>query len=189
MAAALLLLALAGCATITKVETGERVIGDRFVLTLDGPWNHVEAPGLGPAQIWTMEGLPIDQLMVYAGLKSNQVVHAVAPGATAERKSFAYRSSMQPHEVVAMFEGMLTRDGSKFELRKIEPMPFAGEKGFRFEYSLVRRADNVRLSGVGYGAVSKGELYAILYIAPRLTFFDRQKDRVEKMARSARIRI
>lgn len=189
IASILALLAIAGCATITKLESGERSIGERLVLVLDGPWNHVEAPGLGPAQTWTMEGLPVDQLLVYSGIKNNQVIHAEPSGASATRKSFSFRSSMQPDEVVSMFEGMMTRDGSKFELTKMEPMAFGGQKGFRFEYSLARRADNVRLSGVGYGAVAKGELYAILYVAPRLTFFERQKDRVEKMARAARLKI
>ena len=41
-------------------------------------------------------------------------------------------------------------------------------------------------SGVGYGTVSKGELFALLYAAPRLGFFPRHKDKVEQIARSAR---
>ena len=184
-----LLLAFAGCVSVAKVETGERSIGERLVVTIDGPWNHVESPLLGPAQTWTMEGLPVDQLLVYSGIKNEQVVHAESPGAGDTRKRFAFRANMQPDQIVAMFEGMLTRDGSKFDLAKLEPMTFGGQKGFRFEYSLIRRADNVRLSGVGFGAVSKGELFAILYLAPRLTFFDRQKARVELMAKSARIKI
>ena len=63
VAAALLLLALAGCVSVAKVETGDRPVGDRLVVTLDGPWNQLNAPNLGPAQTWTMEGLPVDQLL------------------------------------------------------------------------------------------------------------------------------
>jgi hypothetical protein len=93
---------------------------------------------------------------------------------------------MQPDEMVSMFEGMLTRDGSTFKLGKLEPLPF-GERGYRFEYAIIRKVDNVQLSGVGYGTVSKGELFAILYQAPRLTFYERHRARVESMARSARL--
>ena len=185
---AMLVFLAAGCATVSvkKVETGEQGVGDRMQLTLEGPWNHVDGPRMGPAQIWTMEGLPIDQLLVYSGIKNEELVHAAAGGGA--RKSFAFRSSMQPDEIAAMFEGMLTRDGSSFKLVKLEPVTFGGEKGFRFEYSLTRKFDNVQLSGLCYGAVSKGELFAVLYQAPRLGFFPRHQPRVEQIARSARIK-
>jgi hypothetical protein len=49
--------------------------------------------------------------------------------------------------------------------------------------------DNVQLSGIGYGSVSKGELFAIVYLAPRLTFFSRHQGRVEQIARDARLKI
>jgi hypothetical protein len=133
-----------------------------------------------------MEGLPLDQLLVYSGIKNEELVHAA--GGSGTTKDFAFRSSMQPDEIVAMFEGMLTRDGSQFKLVKLEPASFGGEKGFRFEYSIVRRGDNAVLSGVGFGAVSKGELFALLYQAPRLAFFPRHRPRVEQIARSARLK-
>ena len=178
---------LAACATVSKVETGEQTIGERMRVTLEGPWNQVNAPGLGPAQVWTMEGLPLDQLLVYSGIKDEDKVAPGAP-AGAGRKDFVFRSSMQPDEIVALFEGMLTRDGSQFKLAKLEPASFGGDKGFRFEYTLVRRRDNAQLSGVGFGTVSKGELFALLYHAPRLTFFPRHQPRVEQIARSARVK-
>jgi hypothetical protein len=132
-----------------------------------------------------MEGLPLDQLLVYSGIKNEQLIHAEGP---ASRKNFAFRSTMQPDEIVAMFEGMLTRDGSSFKLVKLGPASFGGAKGFRFEFALTRRVDNVQLSGMGYGTVSNGELFAIVYQAPRLAFFPRHQPRVEQIARSARIK-
>ena len=177
---------VAGCATVSKIDSGEQTIGERMLVTLEGAWNHVNVPGMGPAQVWTMEGLPVDQLLVYAGIKNEETVH---PAGRSGQKNFAFRSAMQPDEIVAMFEGMLTRDGSQFKLVKLEPASFGGEKGFRFEYSIVRRVDNAQLSGVGFGAVSKGELFALLYHAPRLAFFARHQPRVEQIARSARLKI
>jgi hypothetical protein len=178
---------LAACATVSNIETGEQTIGERMLVTLEGPWNQLNVSGLGPALVWTMEGLPVDQLLVYSGIKNEDKVAAAAPGSAAG-KDFLFRSSMQPDEIVALFEGMLTRDGSQFRLAKLEPVSFGGEKGFRFEYSLVRRRDNAQLSGVGFGTVSKGELFALLYHAPRLTFFPRHQPRVEQIARSARVK-
>lgn len=175
---------LAGCASVAKVDSGPKSLGERMSVSLDGAWNHVSAPGMGPAQVWTMEGLPIDQLLVYSGIKDGEAIHASGGG---PRKDFAFRAGMQPDQLVAMFEGMLTRDGSSFRLVKLEPSAFGGQKGLRFEYALVRRVDGVQLSGVGFAAVSKGELFALLYQAPRMTFFPRHRDKVEGIARSARV--
>jgi hypothetical protein len=183
---ALAVLVVAGCASVTKMESGTQALGDRLVLTLEGAWNHVNAPGLGPAQVWTMEGLPLDRLLIYPGIKDGEAIHASGGGA--KRKDLVFRSGMQADQVVALFEGMLTGDGSSFKLVKLEPAAFGGEKGYRFEYALVRRGDGVQLSGVGYAAVSKGELFALVYQAPRMTFFARHKDRVESIARSARVK-
>ncbi len=185
---ALLLLGLSGCVAVAKVETGDRAIGDRMTVKLDGAWNHVNAPGMGPAETWTMEGLPVDQLLLYSGVKDGQAIHAEQGGGGTSRKSFSFRSTMQPDEIVTMFEGMLTRDGSSFKLLKLEPTPFGGLKGFRFDYSLIRKVDNVRLSGMGFGTVSKGELFAIVYMAPRLAFFSRHAPRVEQISQSARVK-
>ena len=184
---ALVLLALSGCVSnIAKIESGDRKVGERMTVSIDGAWNQM--PFSAPAELWTMEGLPIDQLRLYSGLKDGQAIHATPFGGTdAQRKSFNFRSGMQPDEIAALFEGMLTRDGSRYKLLKLEPVTFGGGKGFRFEYALTRKIDNVELSGIGYGTVSKGELFAIVYMAPRLGFFPRHVGRVDQMARGARV--
>ena len=188
LAAALLTLMLGACVSVSKVE-GDRVVGERLNLHLTGAWNHINAPGLGPAQTWTMEGIHVDQLLVYSGLKSSEAIHAQPHGGPGSKaKVFTFRADMQPDEIAALFEGMLTRDGSSYKLAKLEPATFGGQKGFRFEYALIRKLDNVQLSGVGYGAVSRGELFALVYMAPRLGFFARHAPAVNAIASSARIR-
>ena len=186
--AAVVLVFLAGCVSVAKIESGDNTVGERLTVHLTGAWNHINAPGLGPAQVWTMEGLPVDQLLVYSGLKDGEAVHAPYRGPGPEKKSFEFRSKMEAVEIAALFEGMLSRDGSTFTLVKLEPVSFGGNKGFRFEYALTRKLDNVQLSGVGYGAVSRGELFALVYMAPRLAFFARHAPTVEAIARSARIK-
>ncbi len=185
LSAAILLAVLAGCASIAKVETGPRTIGERLTVQIDGPWNQVNAPGLGPAIIWTMEGLPVDQLMIYTGVRDGAAINATPRGST---KSFNFRATMEPEEIEAMFEAMLTQDGSSMKLTKLEPAPFGGQRGYRFEFDLVRKKDNVHIAGIAYGAISKRELFAIVYVAPRLTFFPRHVASVVKIAESARIK-
>ena len=44
------------------------------------------------------------------------------------------------------------------------------------------------LAGIGYASVKRGALFALLYSAPKLVFFDRYKPAVEHIAQSARVR-
>jgi hypothetical protein len=83
---------------------------------------------------------------------------------------------------------MLTRDGSTFKLETLEPVTFGGIKGLRFQFSSTRKVDDVQLSGFGYSAVSKGELFAIVYMAPRLAFYPRYSPHADQISRSARIK-
>jgi hypothetical protein len=180
------LLLLSGCVSVAKIETGERTVGERLNINIDGAWNHISAPGMGPAEVWTMEGTPVDQLLLYPGIKDGQAIHAES--GAGKQKSFEFRARMQPDEIATLFEGMLTRDGSRYRLVKLEPMDFSGQKGFRFEYSLVRKIDNVQLTGVGYAVVNRGELFAVIYMAPRLVFYPRHIARVEHIGKSMRVK-
>lgn len=184
--AVMMALLLTGCVSVAKVETGERVVGERMQVSIEGAWNHISYPGSGPAEIWTMEGTAVDQLLLFSGIKDGQAIHSTVGGG--DKKNFEFRSTMQPDEIAALFEGTLTRDGSRYRLVKLEPMMFSGQNGFRFEYTLVRKIDSVQLSGVGYAAVSRGELFAIVYMAPRLVFYPRQIARVEQVGKSMRIK-
>jgi len=185
LASIIVLSLVSACAMqVAKIDSGEVAVGDRLQLKVDGAWNHITSPLIEPAQAWTMEGLPVDQLLIWSGIKDGEPIHS----SRASGKSFNFRAGMQPDEIVALFEGTLTRDGSTFKLSKLEPSSFGGGKGLRFEYAIVRKVDNVALQGVGFATVSNGELFAMLYNAPRLEFFARQSGRVEEIAKSARVK-
>ncbi|MFZ6644083.1 hypothetical protein ACO0LO_00065 [Undibacterium sp. TJN25] len=184
-----LLLISTGCVSVTKVNSGDRAIGDRLQLHLDGAWNQINAPAtVGPnCQTWTMEGLTVDRILVYSGLKNDEPIHYQAANSS-NSKVFKFNSNMQPEQIVALYEGMMTRDGSTFTLKKLEPAMFGGVKGFHFEYSLIRKSDNVEISGMGSGAVSKGELFAIVYQAPQLVFYPRHQAKVAQIIGSAKLK-
>ncbi len=183
----LMAMLLAACASVKKVESGANLVGDRLSITVDGNWNHLDFPGLKPAQVWTMEGIAIDELLVYSGIRDGQPMHPEF-SAESKKKNFVFRKTMQTEEIISMLEGMLCRDGSTFKLRKVEPFAFGGKKGFRFEYERIRKIDGVRLQGIGFGAVDKDELFALVYQAPRLTFFPRYQARAEAIAKAVTIK-
>jgi hypothetical protein len=178
---------LGGCAVVSKVETGEAVIKDKLAVQVVTPWNKFNR-GMGDnTPTWTVEGIAVDALQFYVGVKNDELL---APTPT-DRKGVepvAFKSNMQPSEVVALYQKLFTRDGSSFTLNKIEPTDFIGMRGFRFEYAMVRKVDDVRLSGVAYGAVRNGELFLINYTAPRLAFFPKHIQQVEALVKSARVK-
>lgn len=180
-------LTLAGCGTVRKVETGANTVGERLTMHLDGPWNHIDFPGIRPGQVWTMEGVTVDELIMYSGIKDGQVMH---PENThqSKKQDIVFRSNMATEQVVSLFEGILTRDDSLFKLMRVEPSTFGGKKGFLFEFERIRKIDNLRQLGFCYGAIDSGELFALVYVAPALTFFPRHQARVEAIAHSAFIK-
>lgn len=178
---------ISGCAVVTKVETGEAVVKNRLTVQVSTPWNKFER-GLGDnTPTWTVDGITVDALQFYVGVKDGELI-APTPTGGKGIEPLIFKAAMQPGDVVALFQGLLTRDGSAFALDKLEPAEFVGSRGFRFEYSLIRKVDDVRMRGVAYGAVRSGELFVINYSAPRLAFFPRHSAQVEVLAKSARVK-
>lgn len=180
-------LLIGGCATVSKVEQGDQAVAERLAVNLQGPWNKFEGIAGFPVPTWTMEGIWVDRLQFYVGIKDGSPI-VPDVGADSKRRPLTFQASMQPHEVVALFQTLLTRDGSTFTLVKLDPAPFLDGPGIRFEFSIVRKIDDVRLSGFVYARIHNGELFAMLYQAPRLGFYPRHQPQVDRMAQTARLR-
>jgi len=183
----LLALVLGGCAVVSKVSTGEAVVRNRVAVTVDTPWNKFER-GLGhDIPTWTIEGVTVDALEFFVGIKHGEPIVAT-PSSSKNLQPLTFLSTMPPQDIVALYQSMITRDGSTFTLDKLEPADFLGGKGFRFEFTRVRKYDDVRQRGIAYGTVRNGELHLISYVAPRLGFFPKYVGRAEAIAKSARLK-
>ncbi len=178
--------ALAGCAQLSHVATGDVTIKQRLVVTVDRPWNQFDRIAGDATPTWTQEGINVDALRFLVGLKDGELI-APTPPEPKGQKPLAFKSSMQPNEIVALFEAYYSRGGSTFALDRVSPAPFIGQNGFMFEFSSVRKSDEVRLRGIGWGAVRNGELFVITYTAPRLAFFPRGVVSATAIAKSARV--
>lgn len=175
-------LLLAGCGSVvTKVETGAVTVREKITVQVSSPWNQFERGLADNSPTWTQEGITVDALRFYGGIRDGQPL-TVVPN---NKAPLNYKAGMQPAEVVRLFETLHTLDGSTYQIDKLEPAEFMGQRGFRWEYSAVRKNDDVRLRGIGYGAVVNGELNAITYTAPRLAFFGKYQAMVETLIRSA----
>lgn len=179
---------LSSCAQLSQVATGQVVVGGRLVVDVDKAWNQFEYQLNDGTPTWTQQGITVDALKFYVGLKDGALI-APTPSEPKGQTPLAFKSGMQAADVVALFERLYSRGGSTFTLDKVVPMPFAGGNGYRFEFSSIRKSDDVRLRGVGWFVVRNGELWAITYTAPRLAFFPAGIGEAEAIARSARIKV
>lgn len=190
--ALLLAVLVAACASISKVE-GEQVVNGRLVVTVPAAWNKVSDPWEGgPYDTWTQEGIPLDHLRLWAGVKPGKALVAKptvllrAPGEKDARYP-TFSAGLPPDKLVSLFEALYANEGA-VEVTRVEPAVFAGEKGVPFEFTLARRADDVTLKVVGWVAVHKDELFAATFAAPRLTFFSKLLPMAEAVVKTARIR-
>jgi hypothetical protein len=183
---------LAACASISKVE-GDQVVNGKLVVSVPAAWNKVTDPWEAePYDVWTQEGIPLDHLRLWAGVKSGKALVAKptvlfrAPGEKDARYP-TFTAGLPPDKLVSLFEALYANEGA-VTITRVEPTVFAGEKGVRFEFTLARRADDVTLKGVGWVAVRKDELFAATFAAPRLAFFPRLLPMAEAVVKTARIK-
>ena len=182
-----LLLMLAGCAQVSQVPTGQAVVDQRLIVELDRGWNQFENLPDGTRPTWTREGITVDKLVFFVGLRSGDLI-APTPTEPKGQPALAYRPEMQAPEIISLFERLYSRGGSTFTLDKVSQESFVGVPGYRFEFSSIRKADDVRLRGVGWFAQRDGQLFAITFTAPRLAFFPAGVGGAESIARSARVK-
>lgn len=182
----LLLALLSGCAAMSKVGPGEVTVRDSLSVTLDDAWNQFSLGATAKTETWTIDGLPLDRLVFYVGIADGEALGEMSQ--RKDRQIPKYRTTMQAHEIVEMYEVFATSDGSSFQRQKLAPVPFAGGDGFRFEFSRVRKGDELEMRGIGYGAVRGSKLYLVVFEAPRSHYYARHLSRVEDVAKSVRIR-
>jgi hypothetical protein len=183
---------LAGCVGVVKIE-GDQVINNRMAIKVTDAWNKVNLPGnRQPFEAWTQEGITLDQLRMWAAVAPGQSLVAAPTSAPPAGQKAAllptFRAGMPPDQLVNLFERMFSIDGSVVTLGKVEPAPFAGEPGVRFEFSVARKSDDVQLRGMGWIMVRNNELYAASFTAPRLGFFANLLPKAEAIVATARVK-
>ena len=182
----LVLVLLSGCAGMSKVGPGEVTVRDSLSVTLDAAWNQYALGLTTKSEVWTLDGLPLDRLVFYVGIADGETLAELQR--RKDRQIPKFRATMQAHEIVEMYEVFATHDGSSFQREKLAPAHFAGGEGFRFEFSRVRKADELEMRGAGYGAVRGGKLYLLVFEAPRSHYYARNLGRFEAVVSSLRIR-
>lgn len=176
---------LSACISTERIVRGPATVGAKMQLTVDADWNHIKLPNDNLVEtVWTRDGLPLDNLRMWTAIADGAPIATERPG----QPALVFRSSMSVEELVTLFEAYISRGRQRFTLDKAEPTNFLGGQGTKIRFTAISQNDNVRRSGMGFMAVRNGQLHAIVFIAPALTFFPRHAAEVERMAASATLK-
>ena len=186
--AILLAVLIAGCASVVKVE-GDQVVNNKLAVKLPAAWNRI-AIHQQLYELWTQDGVSLDQLRFWAGVTAGQALMKAPPTAMGQKapRVPTFEANMTPDQLVSLFETMYAADGSQVKITRIEPGEFAGERGIGFEFIVIKKTTDLQLKGKGWAVVRKGELYAATFTAPELAFYKRLLPKAEAVVATARIK-
>lgn len=186
-AALTLALILSACTTVTQIE-GEQRLGNRMSVTLPGAWNKFSQASGVPYEVWTQEGIMLDQLRIWAAVKPDQalIVKPASTGTTKAAKAPLFKTGLRPDQWVALLETAYASDGSTVNVDKVAPTTWAGVKAVRFEFSMTRKHDDLAFRGVGWATEQDNHFFAAVFTAPRLHFYGQLLPKAEAVVQTAR---
>ncbi len=182
--ALLLVLSLAACSGYDLVEPERRSIGGIYTVDPQIRWNRSTR---GHTEIWTIDGPLLQQLRFVKGLEDGDRLFP-SPGLFGdrrrERRKPSFHADMTPIEIAEFFESSLSQAGAvNFRISDLRPARFGRLSGFRFSYDY-SLADGLERQGLATGALHDGSLLMLIYAAPRMYYFARDKPHVERLIRS-----
>lgn len=182
---AALLIALAGCASVTSAPAGAFQVGTGYHVTLQREWSDISQVMAGRpknVRLLSLDGPMLNRLYLTDGLSPGDFL--VKPAAK-EKPTPTYQKGMAPTELVEFVANSVSAlDYERVETTGLRPTKLAGADGLRFDIKAKTRA-GLEIAGTAAVAESAGKLYVILYLAPREHYFQATLTEVEGVIGSA----
>lgn len=187
LAAALVALALAGCATVTAAPAGRFQAGGGQEMTLGRMWSDISPIMLNrgkKVRVLSIDGPLLNALYVGSGLvPGDNVVRSYVK----ERPTPLVRSGMSTSERLEFISDSVAAMGyQRVALTHPRAGTLGGAPGVRFDLGSAT-GDGLEIKGTGVMAEVAGKLYLILYLAPAEHYFQASLPEVEAILASARV--
>ena len=186
LALALVALALGGCANGYTLVSGERTkVGNALSVAPDGAWNKQTQ---GHTEVWTLDGPAVQQVRFMVGIEDGEQIAPQTPAQSSNSETQApkFHANMTPFEVAELVTATLAQANvTNMATKGLKPAKFGTDEGFSFELSYTS-SSGLECLGYAVGRIKDKKLYLVLYIAPKLYFFERDRARVEHMIASLR---
>ncbi|MDO8322524.1 MAG: hypothetical protein Q7T23_06225 [Phenylobacterium sp.] len=187
LAAALVALALAGCATVTAAPAGLFQAGDRQEVTLGRMWSDITPIMLNrgkKVRVLSIDGPLLNALYVGSGLvPGDNIVRSYVK----ERPTPLMRAGMSASERLEFVSDSVAAMGyQRVELVRPRAALLGGAPGARFDLN-ASTSEGLEIKGTGIVAEVSGKLYLTVYLAPAEHYFQASLPEVESILASARI--
>lgn len=178
LATILTVLLLSGCTLYTLVEPGEVTVDGAYTFKTTTSWSRGKAHS--NASFLTKDGVTLQQLMFTDKLSEGDKLFAGVQGKTMP----AYATSMNLIEVRDFVrESILALNVSSVDETAFSPSKFGPWQGFRGEYVMTSN-DGLRMQALVVGTQKDGKLYAMVFWAPSLFYYDKYIQEVEEIINS-----
>lgn len=180
-----LIVLLSGCGQYTLVPAGN---AKTTAISVDTPiaWN--QSPfTLGPSTtVWTADGETLNRVIFINGVEDGL---AVFKNTSQDITMPLFDKSMLPHEIEELIISSidnLSQGQVKIDATNLRPANFGTLDGFRFdlEYFTV---NGLLTRGSALATINDGKLYAIIFNAASLHYYEKYSQEVEKMFSSISI--
>jgi hypothetical protein len=180
-------MAVAACEPYEIVEPGAQPIGDGMTVSKSKPWVHIVQPFApdGPDQVWTLDGIGLNALLIYGGVEDGDVLLEAIGGDEDQPPKFARgMDGLELQELIGATVSRVLAGGIAVEMLSLTPAVFMGAPGFETEFAYPT-VGGLEMRGYASGANIEGELYLVIFVAPRIHYFEKDVAEVREIAASA----
>ena len=173
--------------TLIPANKAVAVANSTMKVTPGADWNRWSARPSSYGEIWTMDGLSLNELTFFAKVSEGNALYNETDSANQPLPKF--RKDMLPTDLVELFEASnrILLQSSIFKVDEIEPAKLGGKDAVRFRYSYASEADGLTRNGEGVAANINGKLYMVNFVAPQIHYFERDVPKFREIVASISI--
>jgi len=168
---------LNGCISFALVEPGKIDVGGNYSVSTSTTWSKYEVQQI---QVLTVDGPGLQSVNISDGLSEGDFLF----GGDGTDDQPPYKKGLTLPEIQEYLLNSLIAVGSeKVTFTEVRPDQFGDWPGLRLEFSYYTEGGLAK-RGIMIAAQNSGKLYSIIYLAPSLHFYEKNKEDVEEIIRS-----
>lgn len=158
-----------------------------MTVTAGEDWNRFTGRAIPKGETWSLDGPSLNTLYFVADLAPGETL--LKDAAKKDRPLPTFADKAQLTDIADFVESSIrvSLNTSDYQTTTVEPIKFLGADGVRFAFQYAVTGNPLPYQGLAEAALINGHLYAILYAAPKLYYFDRDQAKVRAIMDSAKL--
>lgn len=185
LAIASLSLLVAACSQVSEVKPGKNEVLGLFTVENSVAWNRISDSN---SETWTLDGPFLQNLAFKTNISDGENIFREEGSEDGPNRKFRnmpkFRKGMTEPEIGEMIIASISQLGSaNAKSLGMKPALFGGRNGFVIEIEF-SEDDGLNKRMLVHGMSSGDKLHLVMFSAPALYYYDRDKPRVEKIVKS-----